>query len=33
MAEYKIAVIRGDGIGVEVMEEGHQGPQRYRRQI
>ena len=22
MAEYKIAVIRGDGIGVEVMEEG-----------
>ena len=21
MAEYKIAVIRGDGIGVEVMEE------------
>ena len=22
MAEYKIAVIRGDGIGVEVIEEG-----------
>ena len=22
MAEYKIAVIRGDGIGIEVMEEG-----------
>ena len=22
MAKYKIAVIRGDGIGVEVMEEG-----------
>ena len=22
MAKYKIAVIRGDGIGIEVMEEG-----------
>ncbi|MDE0481416.1 MAG: isocitrate/isopropylmalate family dehydrogenase, partial [Candidatus Poribacteria bacterium] len=22
MAEYKIAVIRGDGIGIEVIEEG-----------
>ena len=31
MAEYKIAVIRGDGIGIEVIEEGHQGPQCYRR--
>ena len=33
MAKYKIAVIRGDGIGIEVMEEGSQGPQRHRRQV
>ena len=33
MAKYKIAVIRGDGIGIEVMEEGLKIPQRRRRQI
>ena len=30
MSEYKIAVIRGDGIGVDVIEEGVEGPERNR---
>ena len=26
MADYRIAVIRGDGVGIEVIEEGAQSP-------